>query len=150
MQSSFRFLLALAVVPGSVGLYGVSGLAAEDAAAPQAAVEQTAVEGDLARKIEIMHSERWQRAIFEFGQWLSTQTIYSPEEVAQIKHDFNERVGRMSSYELTYLLDDLDAKLSILPRLRLKTRRPGWGSIFRRWPIPSGHGNYSRCPTEPR
>ena len=72
------------------------------------------LQGDIARKIEIMHSERWQRAIFEFGQWLSTQTIYTPDEVVQIKADFNDRVAAMSSYELTYLLDDLDAKLGIL------------------------------------
>jgi hypothetical protein len=109
MLPSLRPLLISAVVLGFAVSGGVSGAAAEDAAAPQ-----TAAEGDLARKIEIMHSERWQRAIFEFGQWLSTQTIYNPEEVAQIKSDFNDRVARMSSYELTYLLDDLDAKLSIL------------------------------------
>ena len=64
--------------------------------------------------MEILHSERWRRAIFEFGHWLSAQTIYQPEEVARIKADFNQRVARMSSYELEYLLDDLDAKLAIL------------------------------------
>lgn len=73
-----------------------------------------AAQGDLARKVEIMHSERWRRAVYEFGRWLSSQTIYTPAEVNQIKLDFNDRVQGMTSYELEYLLDDLDAKLAIL------------------------------------
>lgn len=69
---------------------------------------------DLARKAEIMHGSRWRRAIFELGEWLSSQSIYTPQQVAQIKVDFNQRVARMSSYELEYLLDDLDAKFKII------------------------------------
>lgn len=76
--------------------------------------EVPAADSDLARKIEMMHSERWHRSIFEFGRWLTTQTIYTPEEVNQIKYDFNARVAGMTSYELEYLLDDLDEKLAIL------------------------------------
>jgi hypothetical protein len=83
------------------------GALAEDAGPP-------AVEGDLARKVEIMHSERWHRAIYEFGRWFATQKIYTHDEVNQIKLDFNDRVARMTSFELEYLLDDLDAKLAIL------------------------------------
>jgi hypothetical protein len=69
---------------------------------------------DAARKVEIMSGERWRRAIFELGEWLSSQQIYSPQEVRQIKADFNRRVAGMSSYELEYLLDDLDAKFKVL------------------------------------
>lgn len=68
---------------------------------------------DVARKAEIMNSPRWRRAIFELGEWLSSQAIYTPQQVNQIKADFNQRVARMSSYELEYLLDDLDAKFKI-------------------------------------
>lgn len=71
-------------------------------------------DGDLARKAEIMNSPRWRRAIFELGEWLSAQPIYSPQEVRNIKADFNRRVAAMSSYELEYLLDDLDAKFKII------------------------------------
>jgi hypothetical protein len=71
-------------------------------------------DGDLARKAEIMNSARWRRAIFELGEWLSTQQIYSPQEVRNIKADFNRRVAAMSSYELEYLLDDLDTKFKII------------------------------------
>jgi hypothetical protein len=69
---------------------------------------------DAARKVEIMSGERWRRAIFELGEWLSSQQIYSPQEVGRIKADFNRRVAGMSSYELEYLLDDLDAKFKVL------------------------------------
>ncbi|NCX99953.1 MAG: hypothetical protein EBX35_15615, partial [Planctomycetia bacterium] len=69
---------------------------------------------DAARKVEIMSGERWRRAIFELGEWLSAQQIYSPQEVSRIKADFNRRVAGMSSYELEYLLDDLDAKFKVL------------------------------------
>jgi hypothetical protein len=70
--------------------------------------------GDFARKAEIMSGERWRRAVFELGEWLSSQQIYTPQEVNRIKADFNRRVAGMSSYELEYLLDDLDAKFKVL------------------------------------
>ncbi len=69
---------------------------------------------DAARKVEIMSGPRWRRAIFELGEWLSSQEIYSPQEVNRIKADFNRRVAGMSSYDLEYLLDDLDAKFKVL------------------------------------
>lgn len=71
-------------------------------------------EADLARKAEIMHSSRWRRAIFELGEWLSSTPIYTPQQVTRIKADFNQRVAGMSSYELEYLLDDLDTKFKII------------------------------------
>jgi hypothetical protein len=69
---------------------------------------------DMARKAEIMSSPRWRRAIFELGEWLSAQQLYSPQEVNRIKADFNRRVTGMSSFELEYLLEDLDAKFKIM------------------------------------
>ncbi|MFM7208070.1 MAG: hypothetical protein ACKO4T_15520 [Planctomycetaceae bacterium] len=83
-------------------------------ARPAAAAPADDDDGDLARKAEIMNSPRWRRAIFELGEWLSTQQLYSPQEVQNIKVDFNRRVAAMSSYELDYLLDDLDAKFKII------------------------------------
>lgn len=114
MKRMARSLVVLGVILGIAGVRASQAPAEEPAAGEKSAAAVAPEGGDLALKMEIMQSERWRRAIFEFGQWLTTQTIYSPEEVAQIKHDFNERVARMSSYELTYLLDDLDAKLAIL------------------------------------
>jgi FtsZ-binding cell division protein ZapB len=95
------------------------GLAADPPPARQpGANERTmpsqATPEDAARKVEIMSGPRWRRAIFELGEWLSSQEIYSPQEVSRIKADFNRRVAGMSSYELEYLLDDLDAKFKVL------------------------------------
>lgn len=69
---------------------------------------------DLDRKIEIMNSPRWRRAIFELGEWLSSQAIYTPAQVRNIKADFNFKVEKMTANDLEYLLDDLDAKFKIL------------------------------------
>jgi len=69
---------------------------------------------DLVKKAEIMNSPRWRRAIFELGEWLSSQEIYTSAQVRGIKADFNRKVAKMSSHDLEYLLDDLDAKFKIL------------------------------------
>lgn len=61
-----------------------------------------------------MSSPRWRRAIFELGEWLASQQIYRPDQVQRIKADFNHRVAGMSSYELEYLLDDIDAKFKVM------------------------------------
>lgn len=91
------------------------GQAPDKKPAPAADTKADATDpADLARKAEIMHSPRWRRTIFELGEWLSSQSIYTPQQVARIKVDFNQRVARMSSYELEYLLDDLDAKFKIM------------------------------------
>lgn len=103
-----HLLLALA-------LFG--GVAATRPAAVSAADDDRAVadaQDDLAAKTELLQSPRWRRAIFELGEWLSTQSIYSPQEVQRIKAGFNDKVMRMSSRELEYLLDDLEAKFKVM------------------------------------
>jgi len=86
--------------------------AAEEPAATAPAADSAAE--DLVRKAEIMNSPRWRRAIFELGEWLATQQIYTPDQVHGIKADFNRRVAAMSSYELEYLLDDLEVKFKVM------------------------------------
>jgi hypothetical protein len=86
--------------------------AAEEPAATAPAADSAAE--DLVRKAEIMNSPRWRRAIFELGEWLATQQIYTPDQVHGIKADFNRRVAVMSSYELEYLLDDLEVKFKVM------------------------------------
>jgi hypothetical protein len=103
-------MLALAWCLGAVEL--VSAVAGP--AAVEKETDRDPYEGELARKADIMHGDRWQRAISEFRQWLAVQRVYTPAEVRRIKSDFNARVTGMSSYELEYLLDSLDAKLRLL------------------------------------
>jgi FtsZ-binding cell division protein ZapB len=83
---------------------------------PKAAAndDDGAGDSDLEKKVAIMNSPRWRRAIFELGEWLSAQAIYTPTQVRNIKADFNRKVEKMSSHDLEYLLDDLDAKFKIL------------------------------------
>ena len=87
---------------------------AKDAAAAPQKPKVTDDDGNLAKKAEIMNSPRWRRAIFELGEWLSAQAIYTPTQVRNIKADFNRKVEKMSPNDLEYLLDDLDAKFKIL------------------------------------
>ena len=116
--------LVAGVVPWSCGQEPV----AQPAASPQGNADGD--DGDLARKAEIMNSQRWRRAIFELGEWLSSQRIYTPQEVRNIKADFNKRVTAMSSYELEYLLDDLDAKFKILETPEAKDARQWVGQYL--------------------
>jgi len=84
------------------------------APAPQESKAADDSDSDLEKKVAIMNSPRWRRAIFELGEWLSAQAIYSPAQVRNIKADFNHKVEKMSPHDLEYLLDDLDAKFKIL------------------------------------
>ena len=85
---------------------------------------------DLVRKAEIMNSPRWRRAIFELGEWLSSQEIYTPAQVREIKADFNRKVAKMSSHDLEYLLDDLDAKFKILDTAEARDARSWVGQYL--------------------
>jgi hypothetical protein len=84
------------------------------ASAPLPAATTTADDDDVSRKAAIMNGPRWQQAVFELGQWLATQSIYSSEEVLRIKAGFNDRVAHASADDLAEMLDDLDAKLRIV------------------------------------
>ena len=119
---STSLVIALAVALPAVA----TAADAPAAAAPEA---NTAAE-DLARKAEIMSSTRWRRAIFELGEWLSSQQIYTPDQVHSIKADFNRRVAAMSSYELEYLLDDLDAKFKVMETPEAKDARAWVGQYL--------------------
>jgi hypothetical protein len=93
---------------------GTACNAAEPAASLAAGEMTSDDDGELARKADILHSPRWQRAITELGSWLTTQSVYTPAEVQRIKVQFNARVAAMSSFELEYLLDSISAKLQLL------------------------------------
>jgi hypothetical protein len=108
---------------GGAAVLGLALLAARLPAQPPAPPAPTAPgdaryadddDDDLDRKAEIMNSPRWRRAIFELGEWLSSQAIYTPAQVRNIKADFNRKVEKMSANDLEYLLDDLDAKFKVL------------------------------------
>jgi len=89
--------------------------AAQTASAAQPAkTSSTSTPQGLPTKAEIINSVQFRRAIFEFNEWLSSQPIYTPQQVAQIKDQFNHRVAEMNAEELTYLLNDLEAKMQLI------------------------------------
>lgn len=79
------------------------------------------------RKARLLAGDRWRRAVFEFDEWLATQPVYTPAEVRRIKADLAARVADMSSYEIEYLLDALEAKLMILDSRRAREARDWLG-----------------------
>ena len=93
-------LLACAVIAGAIGA-GARPLVGQAADPPAAATaEQDDAQEALAAKAELLQSSRWRRAIFELGEWLSVQKIYSPRDVQRIKAEFNAKVTKMSPQEL--------------------------------------------------
>lgn len=102
------------------------GLVAEEPAARPAATEPTVTEGDdLARKAKLLASDRWRRAMFEFNAWLDTQPVYPPEQIRRIRGELADRVAAMSSFEVEYLMETLDAKLAVLESPAARDAR-GW------------------------
>lgn len=130
-------MAGLAGLAGMIGLIGLVGLAtAQPQSKPAVAVAgdsdatDAADADDLAKKAEIMGSSRWRRAIFELGEWLSAQVVYTPAQVRNIKADFNRKVEKMSSHDLEYLLDDLDAKFKILETPEARDARSWLGQYL--------------------
>ena len=120
--------------PGGVGPGIAKDPAPSSPSAPPAAAnkdsDKSSADDDQVRKAEIMNSERWRRAIFELGEWLSAQEIYTPHQVRTIKADFNRKVAKMSSHDLEYLLDDLDAKFKIIDTPEARDARSWLGQYL--------------------
>lgn len=62
----------------------------------------------------LLSSPSWRESLHGMDEWLSAQTIYSPDEVAQLKADRQQRLANMTTEELEDFHRDLDAKLSIV------------------------------------
>lgn len=116
MKSQFAALYSLnfLVSACTIFLVGVACLTSASPAEPQLKENLLPRETDFSRKAQILNSVEWRRAVFELGHWLDTQQIYTANEVAVIKKNFNARVAGMSSYDLTYLLEDLEDKFRIM------------------------------------
>ncbi|MCE2727186.1 MAG: hypothetical protein LW698_10460 [Planctomycetaceae bacterium] len=105
LGSALLGLTLLAGVP--VSLRGQQPPAAEPVAA-DAALD------DRFRKARLLGSDRWRRAVREFDAWLEVQPVYTPAQARALRADLDRRMAAMTSYEVEYLLDALDAKLRIL------------------------------------
>ncbi len=83
-------------------------------AAPQPTAQARGVEKGAPSKAEILASPEFRRVIFEFNEWLTAQPIYTPQQVADIKNQFNHRVAEMNAQELLALLNDMEAKMQVI------------------------------------
>jgi Ni/Co efflux regulator RcnB len=98
---------------------------AKPAAAP-AAVDPV----DAAKKAAIMDSQRWRRAMFELNEWFSAQPFYDKKQVEQMKRNFSARVAIMSSSELEFMLEDMDAKFKIIDSKQAQEARDWLGNYL--------------------
>lgn len=117
-------LLVAALATGSIAAGQQPGAA--DAQRPRA----VDADDDFERKAAVLQSSRWRRAVFELGEWLSSQQIYTPQQVNQMKADFNRRVAAMSAEELDALLDDLEMKFKVMDSPEAKDARDWVGQYL--------------------
>ena len=85
---------------------------------------------EAGQRAEILDSECWRRAMFELNQWYRTQKIYTPEEVAELRAEFAERVDKMSIKELKDVISDMDAKFRILETPQVQEVRTWFGQYL--------------------
>jgi len=115
--TSIRGVCLLGAAAAGVALLAGAGPAPQppaDATASAKAPADSDEHDEASRRAEVLASSRWRRAMHELDEWLAAQPVYSADRVRGIKADLAARVASMSSYELEYLLDQLDEKLNVL------------------------------------
>lgn len=88
--------------------------AAKPAAGTPAGSSSQVNAADAAKKAAILDSKRWRRAMFELNEWFSAQRLYDKKQVEEIKADLAARVAEMSSSDLEFMLEDMEAKFQIM------------------------------------
>lgn len=69
---------------------------------------------EAAAKKAILGSQQWNQVYDEFQRWLSTQAIYTPDDVERIKTNLSAQIRDASASELQDVVDDWQAKLKVL------------------------------------
>ncbi len=111
-------LTSCSAFSGGAWFHGLS-LQAE-AAEPRAS---TSPADELAARQDILDSAEWRRAMFEVNEWLTRQSVYTPEQVDEMREEFRQRVAEMDAAELKLLLGDLETKLQILDNPQVREAR---------------------------
>ena len=111
-----RPAMLIVVAATLLGVVGsrLPAVAADPPPRPPADAPPVAKADDAARKAELLASSRWRRAMFEFNAWLDAQPVYTPAQVRLIRKELADRVATMSSFDLEYLLETIDAKVKVL------------------------------------
>jgi hypothetical protein len=107
-----RWVFSLAVVTWGMGCFAGPAQGQSDRAA--AGQRSAADEGRETARRQVLTSDRWRRAERGLNEWLSVQQLYSPEEVAVLRTQFQHRIDRMSPAELQDHLVNMEEKLAVL------------------------------------
>jgi hypothetical protein len=113
MHHTIRKSLAPAILLTLVGWTTSPTLGQTPDAAPANSDSASADAQEAARR-RILDSDRWRQTQRELHEWLSVQTIYSPEEVAAIKANLRDSMANKSSRELEDLMKDMESRLKVL------------------------------------
>jgi paraquat-inducible protein B len=75
---------------------------------------ESGVDSETAARQEVLQSKEWREMKESLGEWLSVQTIYGPEQVKQLKANFNGQIAQMSASQLRDFNEQMNEKLKIL------------------------------------
>ena len=67
-----------------------------------------------AQKAKILASDAWKQVISEYQKWVSSQAIYTPDDVKRMNAKISAAIASMSASDLQEYLDDWQAKLKVL------------------------------------
>lgn len=108
-----RTSLAPAILLTLVGWTTLPTLGQTPDAAPVSS-DSTSADAQEAARRKILDSDRWRQTQRELNEWLSVQTLYSPEEVAAIQANLRDSMANKSPRELEDLMKDMESRLNVL------------------------------------
>ena len=121
MSASIRSPASAVLITGFC-LLGAGGLNAQQptrpagGTAPQAAKAPAAAAPAAvdAAKAKILASDAWKQVMSEYQKWVSSQAIYTPDDVKKMNAKISAAIQSMSASDLQEYLDDWQAKLKVL------------------------------------
>jgi hypothetical protein len=111
-QTHFFRLISGVIVIVALSIQNSSGQQIKSGDQSHPATADSASEA--AAKKAILGSQQWNQVYDEFQRWLSTQTIYTPDDVERIKSNLSAQIRVASASELQDVVDDWQAKLRVL------------------------------------
>jgi hypothetical protein len=97
----------------AISCFAVDPLAAQQ---PNQAAGRTAssTSSEAATRAKIMASDEWKQIGAGYQKWLSSQPIYTPNQINRINEKLDAQIRTMPTSELQGFLDDWQAKLKVL------------------------------------
>jgi hypothetical protein len=117
--------LAVFLVSFSAGQFAAVG---QDP--PTDDISTTPGDSQQAERRQIFESERWRETNRILNEWLSVQTVYTDDEVANLKVELNARTARMSPRELEAFLEEMEGRLEVLMSPEAEDARQWLARLF--------------------